>query len=153
VTRATTGSTARDRPVLQVEDDPAADDIAAVDDALATFTVNAAGHGAPRPLAVFARRGDGIVGGIHGWTWGGCCELASLWVNEPMRGRGLGRALLTAAEDQARARGCHQVVLFTHSFQTPALYLGSGYDVVGEVEDYPAGSAAYWFRKRLDEQP
>ena len=84
-----------------------------------------------------------------------CCdvELVSLWVSEPMRGRGLGRALLTAAEDRARARGCHQVVLFTHAFQTPKLYLDSGYDVVGEVEDYPAGSAAYWFRKRLDTEP
>jgi GNAT superfamily N-acetyltransferase len=65
------------------------------------------------------------------------------------RGRGIGRALLRAAEDRARERGCRQVVLFTHAFQTPGLYVHSGYDLVGEVEDYPAGSAAYWFRKRL----
>ena len=153
MTRTTPRSTAPDRLVPQVEDDPADSDVAAVDDALAAFTVAAAGHDAPRPLAVFARRGRSIVAGVHGWTWGGCCELVSLWVSEPMRGRGLGRALLTAAEDRARARGCHQVVLFTHAFQTPKLYLDSGYDVVGEVEDYPAGSAAYWFRKRLDTEP
>jgi ribosomal protein S18 acetylase RimI-like enzyme len=136
--------------VPQVEDDPADDDIATVDDALAAFTIAAAGHDEPKPLAVFARHDETVVAGIHGWTWGGCCELASLWVNEAMRDRGLGRALLTAAEDRARARGCHQVVLFTHAFQTPGLYTRSGYDIVGEVEDYPAGSAAYWFRKRLD---
>jgi len=151
--RTAPGSTAADRPVPNVEDDPTDDDIAAVDDALAAFTVAAAGQDAPKPLAVFARHDDTVVAGIHGWTWGGCCELVSLWVNEPMRRRGLGRALLTAAEDRARARGCHQVVLFTHAFQTPGLYTRSGYDIVGEVEDYPAGSAAYWFRKRLDTQP
>jgi GNAT superfamily N-acetyltransferase len=151
--RTTPGSTVLDHPLPQVEDDPADADIAAVDDALAAFTVAAAGHDEPKPLAVFARCDDTVVGGIHGWTWGGCCELVSLWVDEPMRGRGLGRALLTAAEDRARARGCHQVVLFTHAFQTPGLYTRSGYDIVGAVEDYPAHSAAYWFRKRLDTPP
>ena len=149
MTRTTSGSGEPDCPVPQVEDAPTDDDIATVDDALAAFTIAAAGHGAPRPLAVFARRGRSIVAGIHGWTWGGCCELVSLWVSEPLRGRGLGRALLTAAEDRARERGCHQVVLFTHAFQTRGLYVSFGYDLVGEVEDYPAGDAAYWFRKRL----
>jgi GNAT superfamily N-acetyltransferase len=120
-----------------------------VDDALAASTVAAAGQEAPKPLAVFARSDDTVVAGIHGWTWGGCCELVSLWVNEPIRGRGLGRALLTAAEDRPRARGCHQVVLS----QATDLYTRSGHDIVGEVEDDPAGSAAYWFRKRLDAQP
>jgi GNAT superfamily N-acetyltransferase len=134
-------------------DDPTDIDIAAVDDALAAFTVAAAGQEAPKPLAVFARSEDTVVAGIYGWTWGGCCELVSLWVSEPIRGRGLGRALLTAAEDRAQARGCHQVVLFTHAFQATDLYTRSGYDIVGEVEDYPAGSAACWFRKRLDTQP
>jgi ribosomal protein S18 acetylase RimI-like enzyme len=153
MTRATPQSTAPHGVVTHVVDDPTDDDIAAVDDPLEAFTVAAAGHGAPRPLAVFARRDGTIVAGIHGWTWGGCCELVSLWVSEPMRGRGLGRALLSAAEDRARARGCRQVVLFTHDFQTPRLYTSSGYDVVGEVEDYPAGSVAYLFRKRLDARP
>jgi len=153
MSRATARSAAADRLMPRVEDEPTDDDIAGVDDALAAFTLAAAGHGAPRPLAVFARRGRSIVAGIDGWTWGGCCELVSLWVSEPLRGRGLGRALLTPAEARARARRCHQVVLFTHAFRTPDLYIRAGYDLVGEIEDYPAGSAAYWFRKQLDGQP
>jgi GNAT superfamily N-acetyltransferase len=153
MTRTTRAPTGPDRPVAQVEDDPTDDDFAAVDDAPAAFIIAAAGNGARRPLAVFARRDRSIVAGIHGWTWGGCCELVSLWVSEPLRGRCLGRALLAAAEDRARARGCHQVVLFTYAFQTPGLYISSGCDMVGEVEDYPAGNAAYWFRKRLDTLP
>lgn len=35
----------------------------------------------------------------------------------------------------------------------PGLCMGSGYDLAGEIADYPAGSAAYWFHKRLDTQP
>jgi ribosomal protein S18 acetylase RimI-like enzyme len=139
--------------VLDVDDDPTAADVARLDDGLAAFTVAAAGHEPPEPLAVFARNDGVVAGGIHGWTWGSCCELVSLWVSEPLRHRGVGRALLAAAEAAAERRGCRQVVLFTHGVQAPRLYTGTGYQLVGEVEDYPAGSTAYWFRKRLDRQP
>jgi hypothetical protein len=60
--------------VLRVEDDPGADDVAAVDDGLEAFTVGAAGQGLPQPFGVFARdpREHGaLAAGIHGWTWCG----------------------------------------------------------------------------------
>ena len=136
--------------MLHVEDDPDADDLALLDDRLNAFTVAATGHADVRPLAVLARDGTRLAGGIHGWTWGGCCELVSLWVEEDQRGGGLGRALLLEAEAEARRRDCTQVVLFTHAQQAPQLYLALDYQVVGSVEGYPAGSAAYWFRKDLD---
>ena len=67
MSRATARSAAADRLMPLVEDEPTDDDIAAVYDALAAFTVAAAGHGTPRPLAVFDRRGRRIVAGLHGW--------------------------------------------------------------------------------------
>ena len=138
---------------ISVEDDPDPDDVTALDDRLAAFTIGVTGHAPPQPLGVFAREHGSLAAGIHGWTWGGCCELVTLWVDEPRRGRGLGRALLEAAEARARARGCRQVVLLTHAVQAPGLYTSAGYELVGEVDDYPTGSAAYWFRKRLDRPP
>ena len=63
-----------------------------------------------------------VIAAFNGHTWGGCCVLAHLWVHEAQRGRGLGRALLQAAEAEAAHRGCEQVVLTTHSFQAPAFY-------------------------------
>jgi ribosomal protein S18 acetylase RimI-like enzyme len=135
---------------LRVEENPDAADVALLDDRLSAFTIAESGHDDVRPVAVFARDGDGhVVAGIHGWTWGHCCELVTLWVAEPCRGQGMGRALLTAAEAEAGDRGCIQVTLFTHGFQAPELYLREGYEVVGILDDYPAGSATYWFRKRI----
>jgi GNAT superfamily N-acetyltransferase len=60
-----------------------------------------------------------------------------LWVRADRRGRGLGTALLDRAEEVARSAGCDQVVLATHSFQAPALYVARGYHVVGEAPGYP----------------
>jgi ribosomal protein S18 acetylase RimI-like enzyme len=138
---------------VRVEDAPAAADIALLDEHVAAFTLRRTGHGAPVPIGVFARCDGAVVGGLHGWSWGGCCELVSLWVGERWRGQGLGRALLAEAEAAARARGCAQVVLFSHDVQAPSFYLHAGYEMVGELEDYPVGGTAYWFRKRLDRRP
>lgn len=149
--RVPPASMARESLRLHVEDSPAAYDVMWLDDHVAAFAVEATGHDDARPLAVFARDDGAQVGGIHGWTWGRCCELVALWVTEPMRGRGLGSRLLAAAEQEARARGCRQVVLFTHDVQAPRLYIRAGYEMVAELADFPAGSTAYWFRKGLDD--
>ena len=72
-----------------------------------------------------------------------------LWVTEAQRGRGLGTRLLTAAEDEARSRGCLTIVLDTHSFQAPDLYRKLGYREVGTTIDTPRGHSQTLFQKRL----
>jgi ribosomal protein S18 acetylase RimI-like enzyme len=80
---------------------------------------------------------------------GGYARVDLLWVDEAMRRRGLGRALLTAAEDEARRRDCTTIVLDTHSFQAPGFYSGLGYAKVGETIDTPVGFTSATFQKRL----
>ena len=70
----------------------------------------------------------GIVAGLSGFTWGGCCRVNYLWVAEPNRRGGLGRALLAAAETEALRRGCILIQLDTHDFQAPRFYEQLGYD-------------------------
>lgn len=134
---------------LCVEDSPDPLVAAMLEARVRRETVAATGHGADVEIAVLARDGGTVRAGVYGWTWGGCCELESLWVEPTLRGQGLGSRLLAAAEAAALARGCRQVVLFTYELQAPGFYERRGYELVGRVDDYPVGTAALWFRKRL----
>ena len=134
---------------LHVEVDPDPLDVELLETNIRTEASATMGLGAEVELAIFVRDGGAIVAGISGWTWGDCCELQSLWVAPHLRGQGLATRLITAAEAEAATRGCSQTVHFTYDFQARDLYERNGYELVGRVEDFPSGSDALWYRKRL----
>jgi len=90
-----------------------------------------------------------IVAGASGFTWAGCAFVANLWVDESLRGQGLGRQLMAAAEAHARAEGCRIIFLTTHDFQAPGFYRRCGYEEVARVIDLPPGHVDFHFAKRL----
>ena len=90
-----------------------------------------------------------IVGGVIGelyWDW---FHLDLMWVKEELRGRGYGSRLLERVEDEARRRGAKNIYLDTFSFQAPDFYKQHGYQVFGELQDFPPGYHRYFLTKRL----
>jgi GNAT superfamily N-acetyltransferase len=135
---------------LVVEDSPKPADLTLLEERVAAAAIAAAGVGEDEPFGIFVRDDEQrIVAGISGMTWGGCCELHAMWVDEPLRGRGLARALMAEAEAVAKRRGCALVELFAYDLLAAGLFERLGYESVGVVEGCPAGSAARWFRKSL----
>jgi GNAT superfamily N-acetyltransferase len=57
------------------------------------------------------------------WTGTDDCCIEDVFVRESARGNGLGRALVAAALDRARARGCTRVELDTNEENAAALAL------------------------------
>jgi GNAT superfamily N-acetyltransferase len=134
---------------FEVEDLPDPHDIELLEARIRREASATMGLGDEVDLAIFVREEGEVVAGISGWTWGDCCELQSLWVQPSLRGRGLATKLLAAAETEAAARGCVQTVHFTYEFQAGTLYERNGYKLVARVQDFPSGTDALWYQKRL----
>jgi GNAT superfamily N-acetyltransferase len=100
-----------------------------------------------RPLAVFARAGGEIQGGLSGATGRGLLHVDLLWVQPERRKEGLGSKLLLAAEAEARARGCNGVWLDTFDFQARPFYERHGYAVFGELGGFANGHARFFMSK------
>ena len=140
-----------ERPRISVEQGAPAADVAAVGAGLRAFNVARIGDPGEEPVHVFLRDAEGrVVGGLLGhirWRW---LYVAKLWVGEAHRGAGHGAALLAAAEERARARGCLGAYLDTFEYQARPFYEKLGYRLFGTLEGYPPGYRQYHLAKRLD---
>ncbi len=135
---------------FSITESPDPRDVKFLEDRIDAFNLSTTGITDVRLLAIFLRGVDHeIVAGLHGWTWGGCCEVKTLWIHESMRGRGLGTRLMRSAEAEARRRGATQMVLSTHSFQAPDFYRRLGFEIIARVEEYPRGHQSIALRKPL----
>lgn len=76
-------------------------------------------------------------------------EIKHLWLQPPLRGRGIGRQLLAELERRAVALGAQSLVLDTNESLTAAgaLYRSSGFAEVPPYNDNV--NATTWFAKRL----
>ena len=93
-------------------------------------------HDPAEPMGVLGAYVDGKLAGIvhyifhrSCWTVGDYCYLQDLFVAEATRNLGLGRALIAAVEEKARAAGASRVYWLTHETNADARAL---YDKVAE---------------------
>jgi len=134
--------------------DPTPEEVQYLEDRIYEFNASATRIADGAWLAFFVRERQRIVAGICGNTWGGTCEVRQFWVEQSRRGRGLGTRLFQAAEQEARRRGCTQIVLMTFSFQAPSFYERHGFETLATIEEHPRGHRNLLMRKvLLDETP
>jgi GNAT superfamily N-acetyltransferase len=136
---------------IALEDDPTPADLAVVEQGLIDHArergIEPRGH---RHLTVLLRDDRGrVAGGLVATTVWGWLQVTQLWIRDDLRGRGHGAAVLAIAEDEARRRGCHHALLDTFDFQAREFYERLGYEVFGELPEFPRGHTRLFMRKAL----
>ena len=90
------------------------------------------------------------IGGITAEVYWGWVEINKFWFSQEFRGKGIGGQLLAKAEETAKQMGATKALLTTYDFQARTFYETRGYQVVGEVKDYPPGSSYFTMVKTLN---
>lgn len=106
----------------------------------------------PRGRMLVVREADGTARGCGGIRLldPDTAEIKRMWLHSSLRGRGAGRALLTALETEAMALGATRGVLDTNATLSNALalYRAAGWT---EVPAYNTNAeATHWFSRDLD---
>lgn len=137
-------------PPILFEPNPHPQEIDALGQGINAFSVPAVGPSNRIYLTYFVRGDDGeILAGVHGnmdWGW---LYVSALWVDESLRGTGLGRRLMAQIEAAALDQGCTQAYLQTMSYQAPGFYAKLGYTVFAELEGIPPPHKCIFLRKVL----
>ncbi|WP_090977098.1 N-acetyltransferase [Paenibacillus sp. CF384] len=127
------------------------DDAAYVRNKLIEFNAKHVPNGRYEEVNLCLKNDKGeIIAGLNSavcWNW---MEIDILWIQEDNRGKGLGKQLLEEAEQIARAKDCTFIKLNTFSFQAPEFYKKYGYQVIGIIENAPAGNKHYYYKKDLN---
>ena len=137
---------------FDLEESSQAEDIKAVEDGLLDYNLQYVPDPQFQKLNIFVRNGVGrVVGGLLGITYWGWLYVSILWLDETLRGVGIGSQIMGMAEQEALRRGCHHVHLDTFDIQAPGFYEKLGYTRWGTLDDLPAGHKRIFYQKKLRE--
>ena len=137
-------------PEFELTASPSLEELAAITDALSAFNNGDAGPSERQPLAILIRDTNGkVTGGLSGFTAWGWLFTQMLYIPDTLRGTGLAGEILAKAEDEARTRGCRGAWIDTFSPLALRAYLRQGYEVFGELQDFPEGRTRSFLRKNL----
>ncbi|OYU87313.1 MAG: GNAT family N-acetyltransferase [Bradyrhizobiaceae bacterium PARB1] len=121
----------------------------AVQGGLFRYNVEKMGKQKHKSFAISLRDKEEIVGGIVGEVWMTVLFIQLFWIDQQFRGKGHGKALIEAIEDQARNFGAVRAYVDTMSFQAPDFYGACDYEALGTIDGYPGGVTRHWFTKAL----
>ena len=139
---------------LELAEPPSAEDSRLLLDGVRSFNRDRTSNERPRTVAYFLRDEDGkISGGVQGMLWGRSMHIDVLWVDERLRGQGLGSRLMKAIENYGATHDYPLVYLETASFQALPFYEGLGYRIFGELPEISEGHKLFFLQKDLKSSP
>jgi GNAT superfamily N-acetyltransferase len=103
-----------------------------------------------REIRLFVRDDAGAIqAGLLGALSMHCLVIQIIWVEEALRGQGIGKELIESAVGIARKEGARQAIVETTTFQAPDFYQKLGFSVICEITDCPLGASSLLMQKWL----
>jgi GNAT superfamily N-acetyltransferase len=138
-------------PSITVPAAPSGDEFRAIFRLLDAFNTPVVGPAQFVPLAaVIHDEAGAVTGGLWGCTVYYWLSISMLFVPEAQRRRGIGSALVRAAETEARTRGCIGMQVDTFGFQAQPFYERLGFTVFGVQPNFPPGQRCVFLRRPFD---
>lgn len=135
--------------IWSIEIDAIANDLTIISDGVFTFGRGQAFDSDSQPIACFLRDGDVVIAGATGRTEYRRLFINYLWVQETVRGQGLGTETLQRIELAAVERGCQDALIETLDDRNAALYQVLGYRPVATIPRYVGRFARHILVKPL----
>lgn len=100
------------------------------------------------PIGILLRSDDGkVIGGLQGNHNSNWLYINALWVDSIYRGKGYGKQMMLAVEEEVAKRGVSNAYLqTTHAL---GFYQKLGYEIFGVIENSPTGFNMYYLKKSL----
>lgn len=132
------------------EPNPDSKDVNTLKQGIIDYANSKKGHKPMEPFAFFIRdeQGNVIAGcnGNIGYDW---VYVDQLWVSEFLRGKGYGTALMKAAEELGKKKGCVSAAVNTMDWEAPEFYKKLGYRIEFERHGLAKNSVFYYLRKEF----
>ena len=136
--------------IIKLEEKPDSQAKKFIVDSLVAFNYTKAKKGNYKALVLTLRNKNNILfGGLVGYTHWDWIFVSHLWIHQDLKNNGYGKKLLESAEQEALKRDCHSAHLDTFDFQATGFYQKMGYEIFGELTDYPLGHKRYFLKKNL----
>jgi len=136
-------------PTISLDTSPEA--FKALEDGLNAFNqAQLQGEILSEPLGLVVRNETGkIVGGISGRFYLDTLHISIVWVDEALRGQGLGKTLMERAEQEGRTKGARYASLSTLSWQARPFYESQGWKILGEMPVLGGAQKRFYMWKAL----
>ncbi|RJX70979.1 GNAT family N-acetyltransferase [Vibrio sinensis] len=115
------------------------------------FNANHFPHDNSEDIACVTKNDDGeIKGGLTGEIYMNTLFIHYFWLDDSLRGSGMGTQLIQKVEQMVQQRGVTDIYLDTFTFQAREFYLKMGFEEVGRFTGYPmAGVDKIFLQKHL----